>query len=128
MESYKVIVAGSRSFNDYELAFKYLDKVKLITECMKKSMTIVSGMARGADSIGVDYAKSRGLNIIEMPADWNKYGKSAGYRRNLEMGKLANSAMVFWDGESKGSEHMINIMNELNKPVWVILYNKSKGA
>lgn len=122
MEPYKVIVAGSREFDNEKLAFDYLDKINQIAECMHKKMTIISGTARGADTIGINYAKSRSLECIEMPADWDKYGKSAGYIRNKEMAKVANSAIVFWDGESKGSEHMINIMNDMNKPVWVILY------
>lgn len=114
-----IIIAGSRTFNDYELLKK--EVCTFIEELNTKDIIIVCGMANGADKLGYKYAKEHNLNIIEMLADWNLYGKSAGYKRNLAMSQLSEAAIIFTNG-SKGSQHMIDIMRKLNKPYKVILF------
>lgn len=114
----KIIIAGGREFNDYE---SLCTEVRRILTG-KLDISIISGTARGADSLGAKYATACGYNLIQMPADWNKYGKAAGYRRNEEMAQIADMAIVFWDGYSKGSGHMIDIMHNLKKPVEIIRY------
>lgn len=101
----KVIVAGSRSFNDYQLMENKLGKILKNQE----EVIIVSGTARGADKLGERYADNNGYDVIEMPADWDKYGKSAGYKRNEHMAQISDAAVIFWDGESKGTKHMIDL-------------------
>ncbi len=66
-------------------------------------------MARGADKLGYDWGKANNIPIAEFPADWNRYGKSAGYRRNVEMAKNADALLALWDGKSRGTRHMIEI-------------------
>lgn len=109
--NYNLIVAGSRSWNDYELMkseircfFKHYHLTKT-----NNPLTIISGTARGADQLGASIARTHHLELIEMPADWNKHGRSAGYKRNEEMAKVAKGCIVFWDGQSKGSQHMWNL-------------------
>lgn len=97
----KTIVAGSRTFNDYELLKDTLQHLN-ITE-------VVSGTARGADRLGEKYATENNILLSKFPADWEKYGKGAGYVRNEEMAKYADLCIVFWDGQSKGSLNMINL-------------------
>ena len=75
----------------------------------QSEVEIVSGGARGADSLGEQYARERGFKLSVFRAEWNKYGKSAGYRRNEQMALYADAVVVFWDGVSKGSKHMIDI-------------------
>ena len=53
---------------------------------------------------------------------WDKYGKKAGYLRNVEMAENANALIAFWDGKSKGTKHMIDIATERNLPIRVIRY------
>ena len=110
-----IIIAGSRSFVDYTLLRQQLD-------CYFQNITpvIICGEARGADTLGKRYAESHGLEVISMPADWNKYGKSAGYRRNEEMAKIADELIAFWDGKSKGTKHMIDTMITLGKKVKIV--------
>lgn len=79
-----VIIAGSRNFNNYELLKTQCDLIL----SHNKNVSIVSGMARGADTLGVQYAKERRYPILRYPADWNRYGKKAGYIRNEEMAKV----------------------------------------
>ena len=110
MTELKIIVAGSRDFDNYDLL-----KQKLDFYCQRYSpnqIEIVSGAARGADRLGEKYAQDSQLFLKQFPADWDKHGQSAGYRRNQEMAEYATHAVVFWDGKSKGSEHMINLAKE----------------
>ena len=113
-----VIVAGGRDFNDYPRLKGKLDAILYLQE----SPTIMSGMARGADSLAVRYAAERGLALIERPADWLRNGRRAGFMRNETMAQEADSLVAFWDGHSRGTQHMIETMRRLNKPVRVISY------
>ena len=118
---FKVIIAGGRDFNDYNLLKSkcdfYLSKIN-------EEIEVVCGGAKGADSLGERYAKEKGLNISYFYADWDLYGKSAGYRRNAEMGNYADALIAFWDGRSKGTKHMIDyaLMKKIN--VRVVKYDK----
>lgn len=114
----KLIIAGSRSVVDYNVVKKaYLESGLKATE-------IVSGGARGVDKLGEAVAKELGIPIKVFPARWDEFGKSAGYKRNVEMGNYANAALVIWDGSSKGSKHMIDTMKMLAKIVVVHYTNK----
>jgi len=77
-------------------------------------------MAKGVDQLGVQYAEQRNYPIIKMPADWNKFGRAAGYIRNTEMAKIANACVCFWDGISKGTKHMIDISTKYNLKLRII--------
>lgn len=116
----KVIIAGGRDFNDYD----YLrEKCDYYLQNMI-DVEIVSGKAKGADSLGERYGTEKGFKIKEFPADWDKYGKSAGYRRNGDMADYADSLIAFWDGESKGTNHMINLARDKGLKVRICLYKK----
>lgn len=116
---YKVIVAGSRTFNDYLLLEEKLDR---ILSKRLPDVEIVLGTADGADRQGELYANKNKLPIKRFPADWNTHGKKAGYLRNLEMAKYADACIVFWNGTSKGTKHMIDIANKHNLPLRIIRY------
>lgn len=118
---FKVIIAGGRDFNDYKLLD---DKcLKILSKKLKThKVEIVSGHAKGADELGERFAVNHNLQLYCYPADWNKYGKSAGYRRNVVMSENADSLIAFWNGESKGTKHMIDIMQRQNKPYRIIKY------
>ena len=111
----KVIIAGSRNFNDYNLLKSSCDN--LLTQFT--NIEIVSGTARGADKLGEKYAMEKGYDIKEFPANWN-LGKSAGYIRNDEMAKYSDMLIAFWDGTSKGTKHMIDLANKRSLKVIVI--------
>ena len=114
----KLIIAGGRDFSDIKAM-----KEDLLT--IQKDFTIteiVSGMARGADSLAVILAKELNISIKEFPANWSLYGKSAGYKRNVEMAEYATHLLAYWDGSSKGTKHMIDIANLKNIQVCVRKY------
>ena len=119
--TYKVIIAGGRDFVDYNLLREKVNNI-LIDKRLTHKIVIVSGCARGADTLGMRYASENILDVDEYPADWDKYGKKAGYMRNVEMAENADALIAFWDGKSKGTRHMIDIATERNLPIRVIRY------
>jgi hypothetical protein len=108
----KVAVIGSRSFNDYEEVKRILSSLD-ITE-------LISGGAKGADTLGERYAKENGIPTNIFPPDWKKNGRAAGFIRNGEIVANADLIIAFWDGESKGTKDSIDKANKLNKKVVVI--------
>ena len=121
----KVIIAGGRDYDDYEMAKAELNML-IAPGVFNRKVTIVSGRCSvgkltfttkegtkvyGADGIGERYAQEYGFEVEPYPADWSK-GKKAGYIRNLQMAKAATHAIIFWDGKSKGSEMMIKLSKE----------------
>lgn len=99
MDKNILLIAGSRDFNDYKLLCRYMNYVLQ----KHKIDEIISGGARGADSLRERYAKDHNIPFKLFPANWDLYGKRAGYLRNVEMGKYCKAALIFWDGESKGT-------------------------
>ena len=124
----RIIVAGSRDFNDYELLKK--SAIEIITKkTMLPDLTrIISGGARGADTLGERFANEMGLEISRFIPDWDGLGKRAGYVRNAEMAKFAveddNDGMLiaFWDGQSRGTKHMIDLAKRYGLEVHVVNY------
>lgn len=119
----KLIVAGGRDFANIGLLISSL--TKLVEQGkIPDNPELVCGMACGADMLAYSLWANNRMTIHKFPADWKAYGKSAGYRRNAEMAEFADALVAFWDGESKGTRHMIDIMMTRypNKSVYVIRY------
>lgn len=121
MNEFKLIVSGGRDFNNNALLSTELEYVvnKLLTPY---DVSLVSGMAKGADMLAYNYAITNNIHIAKFPANWDKYGNSAGYIRNAEMASFANGLIAFWNGKSPGTKHMIEIMRELGKFVYLVNY------
>lgn len=112
----KVIIAGSRGITDGSIIEKAIIASGFeITE-------VVSGTARGVDQLGETWATMAGKKIAKFPADWDTHGKSAGYKRNQQMAEYADALIAIWDGESRGTKHMIDIMKKTGKPTYVFGY------
>lgn len=116
----KVVVFGSRDFNNYELLKSWLD---FYLQNVKDEIVIVSGTARGADTLGELYAKEHGYQVERYPANWKEYGNRAGMIRNRIMADVADYAVGFWDGKSRGTKGMIDICRDLNVPIRVVNIN-----
>ncbi len=113
----KYIVAGSRDFTDFELLERVLKEFEI--------GEIVCGGARGADLLGKDYGEKYNIPVKMFPADWKRYGNSAGPRRNIEMAEYADALIAFWDGESTGTAHMIKEAHRRKLYTTVVKYIKS---
>lgn len=121
----RIIIAGGRDFQDYRRLRAYMD---CLLEPITDSVEIVSGGARGADSLGEKYARERGYKLRRFLADWDKYGKAAGPVRNKEMALYAAEEtgvlVAFWDGVSRGTYNMITYAEECNLKVYTPRYNR----
>lgn len=116
---FRVIIAGGRDFSDYQLLRKTLDNLLCnITE----EITVVCGQAKGADTLGEQYAKERGYAVNYYPANWKLYGKRAGFLRNEQMAQNADALVAFWNGESRGTKHMIDLAKQHNLKIRIKRY------
>jgi hypothetical protein len=113
----RIIIAGSRTFTDYKTFCFVCDDI--IRKEEWDEVEIVSGGAKGADKMGERFANSSDYKLTVFPADWETNGKKAGYLRNQEMAHYSDALIAFWDGESKGTKHMINIARERALEVYV---------
>ena len=120
---FKVIVAGSRTFD--------VERVKdLVREHWRRALTLfgsnVSHVISGACPTGADRAGEElaleltGREAVRFPAEWSRLGKAAGPSRNIDMATCANALFLVWDGRSRGSRHMLALMESRDRPVYEI--------
>lgn len=112
----RIVVAGSRNYENYSEAKKYIEMCIKEIKC-KYTLIFLSGGCRGADMLGERYATENGFNIERYPADWQRYGKSAGLKRNFQIAKSCDYVICFWDGKSPGTASMISYARKLQKPI-----------
>jgi len=113
----RTIIAGSRSITSMEVLETAIDSITW------EITRVISGCANGVDKLGADWANSNQIPVHYYPADWDKYGKRAGFKRNVEMSKYADALLAVWDGESKGTKHMINIAKKKGLKVKIFEVN-----
>lgn len=110
----KIAVIGSREFGDYERAKRILSVYPM--------SLMVSGGAKGADSIGEKYADEHGIQKLIFPAQWDLFGKKAGHMRNMDIIKNADMVVAFWNQKSKGTRDSIGKAYNLKKPTLIIYF------
>ena len=121
MQEFKLIVAGGRDFDVYGALREELTYLATEGTYKDHAISIVSGMARGADALAVRFAKEHDVKLYEFHANWDKYGKGAGYRRNEDMARFADGLLAFFSN-TKGTAHMIECMRRHGKPVHIVNY------
>ena len=112
--SMKLIIAGSRTFTDYQRLCQVLAPDR------HRIAQVITGGARGADQLGYRWAWKHAIKHQLFRADWERFGKSAGLRRNHQMAQAGDLLIAFWDGRSAGTAHMVQCMRQMGKPVVVI--------
>lgn len=102
----KVIIAGPRDYFNYNSVVDAVEKITLKSGIIISE--IVSGGAKGVDALGEQYAKEYNIPLKIFEADWNKYGKSAGPKRNAQMAEYADVLIAIWNYKSIGTKNMID--------------------
>jgi len=115
----RVAIIGSRGFDDPRLVAGTMNTVLEKYEVTE----VVSGGARGADTLGEQWAKAHGIPTRIFRADWDRYGKSAGFRRNHDIIENCDLCVAFWDGTSRGTAHSLDLARDAGKRIVVIKYN-----
>ncbi len=105
----KIAVGGSRTIESYDLVRSILDNL------LVPSDIILSGNAPGADRLGERYAQEHGMEYKIIPSEWEKHGLKATMMRNEVLLKAADCIILFWDGKSEGSKHMLEIAERAKK-------------
>jgi len=111
----KTIIAGSRNITDQII----VDRAVFLSGFQRDITEVVCGMATGVDLLGQQWAINHNIPVKEMPANWYKYGRAAGHKRNWEMAEYADALIAVWDGESPGTRSMIKYAKELRLQVYV---------
>lgn len=110
----KVLICGSRGINDGAVV------AQAVAQSEMAPTHIVSGGARGVDTLARLYAQSNGIEFTEYVADWNKHGKRAGFLRNVTMVDVVDAVIAVWDGASRGTKHSIDYATSQGKQVFVL--------
>ena len=124
-----ILIAGSRTYNEY-LEFVKITDIALQNH-INDEILIVSGGATGADHMAEKYAEERNIPIKIFKADWQRYGKSAGYWRNIEMHEFIKNypnrgCLCFWDGQSPGTKQNFDIAAKYHTPLRIYNYKTKK--
>lgn len=116
----KIAIVGGRDFNDYEFLKKELGK--FIDENKIFLCSIVSGGAKGADTLAEKLAAEMGVEMIVFKPDFEKFGRGAALARNTQIVECADTVFAFWDGKSKGTHDSIRKTEKLGKKLLIINY------
>ena len=114
-DNMRITIGGCRDFNDYEI-FKEFVK-EYIEGLNDKEIVILSGHCTGTDLMAERYAWENGYETELYPAQWDKYGRAAGPKRNKEMIDKSDCVLAFWDGKSRGTGNHIETAKRLSKHV-----------
>ena len=106
----RIAIVGSREFPE-------MDMVREFVAALPSDAVVISGGARGVDSVAEEAAGTRGLETVIFPAEWDRHGKKAGFLRNKDIVAAADKVVAFWDGKSKGTAHTIRLAQEAGKTV-----------
>lgn len=118
----KVAIIGSRNFSDYNALEDAVSRL-----CGQALECIISGGAKGADSLAEQYAQKFAIPIKVFKPDWKQYGRGAGVVRNRDIVSHADVVIAFWDGVSRGTASSIKLAQKMNKTVHVVDTNISQS-
>lgn len=114
-------IVGSRGFDDYKL---FCSRITALIKKKGQIEKIISGGAKGADSLAERYAQEHNIPTEIYLPDWDKHGRGAGFIRNTSIINACDVLIAFWDGESKGTRDSISKAVESMKQVYVEMYKE----
>ncbi|MBS1571972.1 MAG: DUF2493 domain-containing protein [Bacteroidetes bacterium] len=112
-------IVGGRDFNDYDLLKKTLDAY---IENKSFLTAIVSGGAKGTDTLAEKYAKELGVDMVVYRPDYKKFGRLAALARNTQIIEHSDVVFAFWDGKSRGTMDSVNKAKRMEKQLFIINY------
>ncbi len=110
-------IVGSRNFSNLEYVEDFILQLHIANPI---DLTIISGNAPGVDKTAENYAHKNGIPVLSLPANWDEYGRRAGYLRNIKIVDNSDLVVAFWDGKSKGTQHSINLARQKGKKLIII--------
>lgn len=111
----RTIIAGSRTVESFDLVRAAVEACPWASEITE----VVSGCADGVDTLGEQWAKRKMIPIKRFPADWRRFGRAAGPKRNEQMAAYADALIAVWDGASRGTQDMIERARHYGLRVYV---------
>ena len=129
-KTFALLIAGSRTYSNYAEFSRITDRMLSLVQD-KYEILIIEGEASGADSMARRYAQEHKYRLAPFPADWDTYGRSAGYLRNEQMADeltlySKSAALYFWDGESRGTKHCIGEIKKRGIPYKVFNFRNGQ--
>lgn len=116
----RIAVVGSRRF-------RHLPAVAAFVRRLPPGSTVVSGGAPGVDATAEKTARAAGLVVVSIPAQWALYGRAAGFLRNPLIVDGCDRLVAFWDQESRGTKHTIDLARKAGKPVEIVIWVPEVG-
>lgn len=117
MQTVKIAIVGSRTFNDYDKLKNFIQQVCRLEEL--DPLAVISGGAKGADTLAAQYARENNLELVVFIPDWDKFGRSAGFKRNIDIIDNCDVCFAFWDGKSRGTKHDIELCGQKGKKCYI---------
>jgi hypothetical protein len=117
-----IAIVGGRDFNDYTLL---KESILAYIDAHEKPENIVSGGAKGADTLAAQFAAEMGIPLLIFNPNYQRYGRGATLVRNTQIIENAEVVFAFWDGQSKGTKDSIKKAEKLEKELYVIKYKQS---
>jgi hypothetical protein len=114
----RTIIAGSRDCRSMKAV------LHAVANCGWSITVVLSGAARGADTLGENWAEDHDIPVERFPAEWETRGKGAGFFRNAQMANKADALIALWDGKSRGTEHMIRCAKARNLKIFVLNFRE----
>lgn len=111
----KLLIAGSRGITDFDLS----------EHVPKDTEMIISGGAKGIDTVASEYAVKHNIPITIVRPQYEQFGIAAPIKRNEQMVEMADEILVVWDGASRGTKSTIDLARRMNKRVTVVIVDKN---
>ena len=118
----KLAIVGGRKFNDYSMLYTWAYLLTYQAVMASDEIVIVSGGAKGADTLGAKFADEHDYPKEVFLPDWDMFGKFAGFVRNQQIVDACDTVLAFWDGQSKGTRDTINKAKIAKKPTFIVYY------
>lgn len=121
----KIAIAGGRDYTNREEAYRFIEQC-IREEIPDEVPVILSGGCRGADALGEQYAGEHGWQVEKFLPRWDEYGRAAGPIRNAQIAEKCDFAICFWDGKSRGTRSLMNLVKKNGKKAYVFRYSLQK--